>query len=49
MALRTETRMSGAVVVLRCLGRLVSGEESAFRERVKKLLGEKHRIVLGKL
>ncbi len=47
MALRTETRISGDVILLRCSGRLVIGEESAaFREEVKKLLSERHRVVL---
>ena len=46
MALRTETRISGDVIVLRCIGTLGIGEETEFRERVKKLLSEKHRIVL---
>jgi anti-sigma B factor antagonist len=47
LGLRTETRVSGEVIVLRCSGRLVIGEETtAFREEVKKLLREGHRIVL---
>jgi anti-sigma B factor antagonist len=47
LGLRTETRVSGEVIVLRCLGRLVIGEETTgFREEVKKLLREGHRIVL---
>ena len=47
LGLRTETRVSGDVIVLCCLGRLVIGEETnAFREEVKKLLSERHRIVL---
>jgi anti-anti-sigma factor len=46
MALRTEARISGDAIVLRCLGSLVIGEETAFRERVKDLLSQKHRIVL---
>ncbi len=46
MALRTETRISGDVIVLRCLGRLVIGEETtAFREEIKKLLSVRHRVV----
>jgi anti-anti-sigma factor len=38
--------ISGDAIVLRCLGSLVIGEETAFSERVKNLLSEKHRIVL---
>jgi anti-sigma B factor antagonist len=38
--------ISGDAIVLRCLGSLVIGEETAFRERVKNLLSEKRRIVL---
>jgi anti-anti-sigma factor len=47
MALRTEIRSSGDVIVLRCWGRLVIGEEiTVFRKEVKKLLSEKHGVVL---
>jgi anti-anti-sigma factor len=47
LRLRTETCISGEVIVLRCLGRLVIGEEiTAFRDEIKKLLSERHRIVL---
>jgi hypothetical protein len=42
MALRTEASILGDVIVLRCIGRLVIGEETtAFREEVKKLLSER--------
>jgi hypothetical protein len=41
-ALRTEACILGDVIVLRCMGRLVIGEDTtAFREEVKKLLSEK--------
>lgn len=47
MALRTEIRSSGDVIVLHCCGRLVIGEEiTSFREEVEKLLSEKHGVVL---
>jgi anti-anti-sigma factor len=47
MALRTEIRILGEVIVLRCWGRLVIGEEiTAFREVVKQRLSEKHGVVL---
>ncbi len=47
MALRTEASILGDVIVLRCIGRLVIREETtAFREEVKKLLSERHRVVL---
>jgi len=47
MALRTEIRISGDVIVLCCRGRLVIGAEiTAFRAEVKKLLSEKHSVVL---
>jgi len=39
MALRRETCILGDVIVLRCMSRLVIGEETTvFREEVKKLL-----------
>jgi len=47
MALRTEIRILGDVIVLRCWGRLIIGEEiTAFREMVKKRLSEKHGVIL---
>ena len=47
MALRTEIRISGDVIVLCCWGRLVIGAEiTALRAEVKKLLSEKHSVVL---
>ena len=47
MALRTETRISGDVIVLRCLVVSLLGKETtAFREEVKKLLSEWHRVVV---
>ena len=47
MALRTEIRILGDVIVLCCGGRLVIGQEiTAFRAEVKKLLSERHGVVL---
>jgi anti-anti-sigma factor len=47
MALRTEIRISGDVIVLCCRGRLVIGAEiTAFRAEVTKLISEKHSVVL---
>lgn len=48
MALSTVTHVSDDVIVLRCIGRLVLGEDAdALRERTKKLLVEGHRIVVN--
>ena len=48
IALSTVTHVSDDVIVLRCIGRLVLGEDAAaLRERTKKLLVEGHRIVVN--
>ena len=47
MALKTEKYLSGEVTILRCLGRLVVGEETAFRQGVENLLSGKHRVVIN--
>ena len=48
MAVSTVTHVSDDVMVLRCTGRLVLGEDAdALRERTKKLLIEGHRIVVN--
>jgi anti-sigma B factor antagonist len=48
MRLRTETYFWGDVIILRCVGRLVAGEETtAFRQRVEKLLSERRRVVIN--
>ena len=48
MAVSTVTHVSDDVMVLRCTGRLVLGEDAdALRERTKKLLEEGHRIVVN--
>jgi hypothetical protein len=46
VALRTKTYFWGEVIVLRCVGDLVAGEETtAFRQGVEKLLSERRRVV----
>ncbi len=48
MTVSTVTHVSDDVMVLRCTGRLVLGEDAdALRERTKKLLVEGHRIVVN--
>ena len=48
MALKMETDISGDVVILRCAGRLVFGDETAaFRERVKNILLGSRQIVVN--
>jgi anti-anti-sigma factor len=48
MTISTVTHASDDVMMLRCSGRLVLGEDAdALRERVKKLLLEGHRIVVN--
>jgi len=48
MTVNTVTHVSDDVMVLRCTGRLVLGEDAdALRERTKKLLVEGHRIVVN--
>ena len=48
MTVSTVTHVSDDVMVLRCTGRLVLGEDAdALRERTKKLLEEGHRIVVN--
>jgi len=48
MMVSTVTHVSDDVMVLRCTGRLVLGEDAdALRERTKKLLVEGHRIVVN--
>ena len=48
VALRTKTYFWGDVVVLRCVGRLVVGEETtAFRQGVEKLLSQRLRVVIN--
>lgn len=47
MALRMETRVSGGVIILHCVGRIVFGDEAAaFRARIKNiLLGTRHIVI----
>jgi len=48
MTVSTVTHVSDDVMVLRCTGRLVLGEDAnALRERTKKLMLEGHRIVVN--
>ena len=48
MALRTKTYFWGDVIILRCVGHLVAGEETtAFRQAVEKLLSERRRVVVN--
>ena len=48
MALRTKTYFWGDVIVLRCVGHLVAGEETtAFRQGVEKLLSGRRRVVIN--
>jgi anti-anti-sigma factor len=48
MTVSTVTHVSDDVMVLRCTGRLLLGEDAdALRERTKKLLVEGHRIVVN--
>lgn len=48
MMLSTFTHVSDDVIVLRCTGRLVLGEDAdALRERATKLLEEGHRVVVN--
>jgi anti-anti-sigma factor len=48
MTVNAGTHVSDDVMVLRCTGRLVLGEDAdALRERTKKLLVEGHRIVVN--
>ena len=48
MTVSTVTHVSDDVMVLRCTGRLVIGEDAdALRERTKKLLVEGHRVVVN--
>ena len=47
MALRVETEISGDVVIFRCHGRIVFGDEgAAFRERVRSMLTGTPKIVV---
>ena len=47
MALRVQTEIAGDVVILRCEGRIVFGDEAAVvRERVQSMLIGTPRIVL---
>ena len=48
MALRIETYSRGDVIILRCVGRLVAGQQiTAFRQGVEKLLSEGRRVVIN--
>jgi anti-anti-sigma factor len=48
MAMRVETYFWGDVIILRCAGRLVAGEETtAFRQGVEKLLLERRTVVIN--
>jgi anti-sigma B factor antagonist len=48
VALRTKTYFWGDVIVLRCVGHLVAGEETtAFRQGVEKRLSERRRVVIN--
>jgi anti-anti-sigma regulatory factor len=48
VALRTKTYFWGDVIILRCVGRLVAGQQFiAFRQGVEKLLSEGRRIVIN--
>ena len=48
MTVSTVTHASDDVIMLRCTGRLVLGEDAdALRERTKKLLVEGHRVVVN--
>jgi anti-sigma B factor antagonist len=47
MALRLETEISGDIVIFRCYGRIVFGDEGAvFRERVRSMLTGTPKIVV---
>jgi len=46
--LRISTRSVNGVLIVDCAGRIVFGEESAYlRDLVKKLIAEKHNLVLN--
>lgn len=48
MQLRISTRTVNGVLIVDCAGRIVFGEESAYlRDLVKKLIAEKHNLVLN--
>lgn len=48
MQLRLSTRTMDGVLIVDCGGRIVFGEESGYlRDTVKKLIAEKHNIVLN--
>jgi anti-sigma B factor antagonist len=48
MALKMETHISGDVLILHCVGRLVFGDEAAaFRERIKNILFGTNQIVVN--
>jgi anti-sigma B factor antagonist len=48
MRLKMETRISGDVLILRCAGRLVFGDEAAaFRERIRNILLGTNQIVVN--
>ena len=48
MALSTKTHFWDDVVILRCMGRLVTGWETiAFRQGVEKLLSERRKVVIN--
>jgi anti-anti-sigma factor len=48
VALRIKTYFRGDVIVLRCVGRLVTGKEtSTFRQGIEKLLSQRHRVVIN--
>lgn len=48
MALKTTSHFWGDVIVFRCVGRLVAGEETtAFRQGVEKLLSERRKVIIN--
>jgi len=48
MGLKATTYFRGDVIVFRCVGRLVAGEETtAFRQRAEKLLSAGRRVVIN--
>jgi anti-anti-sigma factor len=48
VALTTKTYFFGDVIILRCVGRLVAGQDTAaFRQGIEKLLSESHKVVIN--
>ncbi|MGH9545321.1 MAG: STAS domain-containing protein [Terriglobales bacterium] len=48
MALTTKTFFFGDAIILRCVGRLVAGQDTAaFRQGIEKLLSERLKVVIN--